>query len=398
MIWRYTAVTGAAQEASGLVWGDRAEAAARLEAQGLILVALEADFTETFKAAVSGGMIPPEKLAVFFRDFSNMLAAGLALSHILAAFKESAADGRIVGACARITAELEAGQSFAQAMELARVFPRLAVQVISAGERAGSIPLVMGLLAEYFQFMGELKGSCGRALIYPCGVVIFLLAALVYVAQAVVPQIAPLLPTEAMASPLTRGMLALSLALQKDGVICLTLLTGAAIALSVLIHSKRRVWEGCLIRLPVVGPVRKDLEITMCFFDLFVRLKSGIPLYTALRDSASASQNQAGEELERCAQYLAAGHTFSSALAQTGFFPRLLVETVKIGEETGSYDTYCERVFRSHYVSFQTRMGMFAAALQPLALGVCAIFIMAMAFAFLQPIYANLTRIGGLKP
>ena len=152
------------------------------------------------------------------------------------------------------------------------------------------------------------------------------------------------------------------------------------------------------MRLPFIGPARKDLEIATCFFDLFVRLKSGIPLYTALRDSASAAQNLTGEALERCALHLAEGHTFSSALAQTCYFLRLVIETIKTGEDTGCYDGYCERVFRSHYLSFKARVDMLAAAVQPLALGVCAAFIMAMAFAFLQPIYANLTRIGTLKP
>lgn len=398
MIWRYAAVNGAAQEVAGVVWGSRRAARERLGAQGLILVGLEADLRATFKAAVSGGMVPREKLALFFRDFANMLHAGLALNHILAAFKESSTDGRIAAACARISEELEAGQSLAQAMEGARVFPRLAVQIVSAGERAGSIPVVMGLLAEYFQFMAELKGNCGRALIYPCGVVMFLLAAMVYVAQAVVPQIAPLLPPEAMGSPLTRGMLALSRALREDGLVWLLLVLVIAAGAGVLLRARRRAWDAHLLRLPLVGPMRKDLEIAMCFFDLFVRLKSGIPLYTALRDSAAAARNSTGEELERCARHLAAGQTFSSALARTGFFPPLDIETVRIGEDTGCYDGYCERVFRFHYVSFQARVGMFTAALQPLALGLCALFIMAMAFAFLQPIYANLTRIGGLKP
>lgn len=398
LVWRYVAVNGLAREVAGFETGPRSGVLSRLRAQGFMPVSLDLDLTASLREVFSGGLIPSEKLAFFFRDFANMLTAGLALNHILATFKESCLDARLVGTCARISDELVEGKSLAQAMEGAGVFPRLALHAVRAGEKAGHLPTVMGLLADHFQLSGELKGKCLGALVYPACVFLFLLMALLYVSQVVIPQLVPLLPSDALQAPLTRAMLAVS-AWVRSGWLPLSggmLMT--AVTYLFLTRRKPGVWDEFLIRLPLLGPVRRDLQISLFFFDLFILLKSGIPLDTALGESVSSVDTFTGGKIERAREYLAGGHTFSAALAETNYFPRLAVETLRLGEEMGRYDDYCERVFKLYYRSFETRVNMLVAALQPLMLGLCALFVMAMALAFLKPIYANLTQIGLLKP
>jgi type II secretory pathway component PulF len=397
MVWHYAAVNASAREVAGFETGSRRDVLLRLKGQGLMVVSLDVDVMASLKGVLSGGIIPSDKLAFFFRDFANMLSAGLALSHILFTFKDSILDASLVGACGKISADLAAGRSLAQAMEGSGVFPRLAVHVVKAGEKAGHMPLVMGLLADHFQLSGELKGKCLGALIYPACVFVFLLTALIYVSQAVVPQLAPLLPSGALEDPLTRLMLEFSRWVRLGWIPLLGVVLMTAVALVLFIRRKPRAWDEFLIRIPVVGSMRKDLQISVCFFDLFILLKSGIPLDTALAEAASSVDDLTGFQVGRARQYLSLGHTFSAALAETKYFPRLVVETLRLGEEMGRYDDYCERVFKLYYRSFETRVNRLVAGLQPLMLGVCALFIMAMALAFLKPIYANLTQIGVLK-
>jgi type II secretory pathway component PulF len=394
MVWRYVAINGLAYEVCGFEMGSRHEVLARLKSQGLMPVSLEADVLSSLKGALSGGAIPSDKLSFFFRDFANMLSAGIALNHILLTFKDSILDARLMGACSKISEELVAGKSLAQAMESTKVFPRLALHAVRAGEKAGHMPTVMGLLADHFQLSGELKGKCLGALIYPSCVLCFLFVALIYVSQVVVPQLAPLLPSEAMNEPLTRAMLALSTGVRFGWVPLLGFIGMISVALALFIRRKPRLWDEFLVRNPFFGPVRRDLQVSVCFFNLYILLKSGIPLDTALGETASSVDELTGFQIGQAREYLAAGHTFSAALAEIGYFPRLVVETIRLGEEMGRYDDYCERVFKLYYRSFETRVGMLVAALQPLMLSVCALFVMAMALAFLKPIYANLTQIG----
>jgi type II secretory pathway component PulF len=201
-----------------------------------------------------------------------------------------------------------------------------------------------------------------------------------------------------MDAPLTRAMLALSAGVRLGWIPLLGFTGVTCVALTVFIRRKPRVWDGLLARVPFLGLVRRDLQISVCFFNLYVLLKSGIPLDTALGEVASSVNDLTGFHIEQARQHLAGGHTFSAALFETGYFPRLVVETVRLGEEMGRYDDYCERVFKLYYLSFETRVGRLVAALQPLMLGICALFVMAMALAFLKPIYANLTQIGIIKP
>jgi type II secretory pathway component PulF len=282
-------------------------------------------------------------------------------------------------------------------MENTKSFPRLAVHVISSGEKAGHLPLVMGLLADHFKFSGDLKGKCLGALIYPACVLVFLLGALIYVSQVVVPQLAPLLPSEALQEPLTRGMLALSSCVRTGWLPLLGGLLISAMVGVIFVRHKPRRWADFLLRLPLLGLILKDLQISVCFFELFILLKSGIPLDVALQAVSLSVNDGTGFQMERSRAYLSAGHTFSGALIATKYFPRLVIETVRLGEEMGRYDDYCERVFKLYYRSFETRVGILVGALQPLMLGICGVFIMAMALAFLKPIYANLTQIGALK-
>ncbi len=398
MAWRFVAIHSSGHEVVGAEWGTRADVLARLAKRGLHLVSLEPDVILAVQSLAFGASIPPDRLTFFFRDFSNMLAAGITLNHMMGTLKEAILDPRLSRACDAISCELAAGRSLAEAMAQTRQFPRLAVNAVKAGERAGNLPLVTGLLADHFELSSKLKGKCLEALIYPACVVFFLLVSLVYVSQSVVPQLAPLLPAQAMDSPLTRVMLALSGCVRHAWIMMVFIAGGIFVLAGVLIRRYPRAWYVCLRHIPGIGHVNRDLEIGLCFFDIFVLLRSGIPLDTALREAASSAGNLTGAELEQCCQYLAGGHTFSSALAQGKYFPRLVVETIRLGEEMGRYDDYCERVFKLYYRSFETRVSALVGALQPVLLGVCAVFVIAMAFAFLKPIYANLTHMGVLKP
>ncbi len=397
MIWRYLAVNKAAHEVAGLETGSRQEVLSHLKERGLIPVVIEFDLIASSREVLTGPAIATDRLSFFFRDFSNMLGAGLDLNHILLTFKDSTQDVVLIRACEKIAEELVAGRSLAQAMEDVGVFPRLAIHAVRAGEKAGHMPKVMDLLADHFQFSGELKGKCRGALIYPACVLGFLLMALMYVSQAVVPQLTPLLPPQAMQDPLTRTMLALSAWLRVAGIPFLGVLVVAGTGAFLLLRRNPRVRDEFLDRIPFLGALRKDLQISVCFFDLCILLKSGIPLDTALREAASSVDDLTGFQIGRAREYLAGGYTLSAALSETAYFPRLVVETIRLGEEMGRYDDYCERVFRLYYRSFETRMNMLVATLQPLMLGVCALFVMAMALAFLKPIYANLTQIGVLQ-
>jgi type II secretory pathway component PulF len=398
MVWRWRAVDGMACELTGLEWGSRAEARARLEAQGLLITSLEPDIGCWLKDLLAGASLPPEKLALFFKDFAGMLSAGLAIDHILSTFKESLLDAGMGASCRRISQELAGGKSLAEAMAAVHVFPPIALNAVRAGEHAGELVEVMGLLSEYFNLIAELKGKCLRALAYPACVFFFLLAALIYVSQAVIPQLAPLLPPEALNDPVTRLMLGFSAMLRGGWPLLAGVVPGLVLAVGIFVHHKSGVWDDFLAHIPLIGTIRKDLAISLYFFDLYILLKSGIPLDAAMAEVERSARGVMARHMQHCRQALSDGETLSASLKEAEYFPPLVIETMRLGEATGRYEEHCERIFRTYYRFFEARVQMAVAVVQPLLLAVCALFILAMAMAFLKPVYANLTHIGIFNP
>jgi type IV pilus assembly protein PilC len=396
MFWHYTAVDERALPVAGVEAGSRRDVAARLLARGFHVVTLRPDIRGALARTFSGGPLPPAKLAPFFRDFAGMLEAGLTLEQVLRSLGETGADPRMAGLCRFLGDELLAGHSLAAAMAQSHAFPGLAVNALGAGERAGELSVVMGLLAEHFELTAALKDKAFGALIYPACVAAVLLAGMVYMSDTVVPQLAAFLPPEAFEEPLTRMMVAFSAGVRRGAPFfpALAVVCGAGMAML----RRSRGWDLGLARLPGISAIVRDLAISLCFFEVHLLLKSGIPLDAALGQAAAGARGLVAERLEACRRHLVAGHTFSGALAATSYFPRLVVDSVRLGEETGRLDEYCGRVFRLYYRSFEKRLTALTALLQPVLLGVCALFVTAMALAFLKPVYANLTQLGVLKP
>ncbi|MBF0331010.1 MAG: type II secretion system F family protein [Candidatus Omnitrophica bacterium] len=398
MIWKYTAINELAGEVKGIACGRRRDIVERLGEKKLLIIDLEVDVMASCQGILCASTVPAGELSVFFKDLGNMFQAGLTLSHVLGTLQDGISSAKIRGACVQMKESLVSGKPLAQAMEEVRIFPPLALNAVRAGERSGQLVFACGLLTEYFHLISTLKGKIFRALIYPFAVFIFLCVGLVYVSQAVVPPLMSFLPADAMDGGLTRFMLAVSHTIEVWWLMLVLMTSGGLVLVVFLMSHYRRAADALLGRIPFFGALRKDMDIALCFFDIYILLKSGIPLDAALRETAGTGATLARRKLEVCSSYLVSGDTFAQALAATDYFPALLIETIRIGEEIGAYGDYCERVFRFYYRSFEMRLGALAAVVQPVLLAVCAALLMAFALAFLKPIYANLTHIGVLQP
>ncbi|MBF0619837.1 MAG: type II secretion system F family protein [Candidatus Omnitrophica bacterium] len=339
-------------------------------------------------------ILSPEKSAVFFRDMANMLETGLSLSRIFFIMEESTHDPALINACRKIAEDLEAGRSLAAAFELCGVFAPIAVTALKAGERAGNLPVVMALLADYFDFMANVQKQFINAAVYPAVVLLILGGAFVYMACVVMPQVAVLLPAESMQGPMTKIFLMMGKSITVFWP-AIVVLGAAMIILMVWARGRhRRVLEHAMMRLPVWGRIKKDLELGLCFFNLYVLQKSGIPLDAALNELSAGEGGVSVFHFEQCRQYLLGGLGLSEAFSRDGYFPRVIPDTIRLGEEMGRYEEYFERLFRYFYRSFEMRVNSFIALIQPALFIVCAAFIAGFACAFLKPVYANLTNMG----
>ncbi len=332
-------------------------------------------------------------VALFFRDLSNMLVSGISLEHALRTLNETSLDEGARKMCGEALERLQNGDSFASALSASGELPREAFMSISAGETAGELPMVACMLGEYFELKAEIKRRVFSALGYPAAVIGILLCVLVYMSIEVLPKIAALLPAGAIDSPITMALLSAALFLKSWWFgTCLALFLGISIMIAWM-HSDPAAVRIFFSRAPFLGRLLKDQELSLGFFALYVLQKSGVPLETALREAADVAGGETRRHFQDCSSYLVGGLVFSEAVRRDKYFPRFTADTLRIGEESGRFEEYFERLYRVFYRMFQSRMDQLAGSVRPFLLLVSAAFIVLIAIGFLQPIYGNLTNI-----
>ncbi|MBF0386650.1 MAG: type II secretion system F family protein [Candidatus Omnitrophica bacterium] len=332
-------------------------------------------------------------LAIFFRDMANMLISGIGLEHSLRTLSETAMQEGARRMCAGALARLQGGVSLSDALAASGVLPREALMSISAGETAGELPDVFNMLGNYFELKAAMRQKALSALGYPVLVMVIMLGVLLYMVVEVLPKVAVLLPSGAFDSPVTSALVAAAWFLKSWG-----LLTGGLLALGVgallmLARYKMAELRIMISRIPFLSQLVKEQELALGFFALFVLQKSGVNLERALREAAEVAGGATRQHLRDCSAYLVGGLALSEAVRQDRYFPRFTADTLRIGEESGRFAEYFERLFQVFYRMFQSRMSCLAGAVRPVMLAVCGAFIALIAVGFLQPLYGNLTGI-----
>jgi general secretion pathway protein F len=402
MCWKYIAIDRSGREESGFVDGSFSYARQSLIEKDLAIVALYPTFKKACQGVVHGRPRPLslKQLVLFFRDLANMFEAGLAINQALLVFQESLADGNASFFCRSIQEKLAQGASLAEAFDTGGVIPKIAIQALHSAERAGRLPEVLRMLADYYEKIQQVRQKITGAVIYPLVVMGLLAGVLVYMSVVVVPQVEIFLPSSAMKGPLTTGLLTVSKTLRVGWP--WVLLGGGVLGVAGVLCWKRRarwfedMFDRVTERLPWISGVKRDLSLSMAFFTLAVLQKSGIPMDAALREVATGSRGQTARAFEECLSCLLGGMTLSEATRRDKYFPRFVHDTLNLGEQMGKYGEYTERVQQVFYRSFVSRMDVLAELVQPVMLCCCAGSIALVALGILGPIYGNLANIGGM--
>jgi len=278
-------------------------------------------------------------------------------------------------------------------MAVSGLLPREALLAIEAGEIAGELSMVLLMLGEYFELRSEMKKKFLSALTYPMIVMGILLVVLCYVVFEVIPKVSDLLPSGAMASPMTLSLMAGAGFLKGNVTVICFFITLLIIGVLGLLRFNPGFYREILSRIPLVGQILKERELSLGFFALYVLQKSGIPLSLALREASKVAGGQTQRHMEGCSLYLIGGLSLSEAVRRNKYFPRFTADTLRIGEESGRFEEYFERLYRIFYRSFQARMEYLSVLIRPALLIMASGFIVFIALGFFQPLYGSLSLI-----
>ena len=288
-------------------------------------------------------------LVLLTRELATLLDAGLPLDRALTIIAESAQPGPLRDLVEGVRERVQGGATLADAMQgAAEVFPNFYTGMVRAGEAGGTLEVVLTRLAEALERAQALRDDVHSALRYPALVVIMAGLSMVVLMTLVIPEFRPLFEDSGAALPTsTRIIIGVSDFLEAYWwALALGLL---AVALAIRQHNRdpagRLRWDRWMAGAPLLGDLIRKIEVARFCRTLGTLLANGVSVLNALALTTETLENRAiAEATGRAQGRLAKGEGLADPLMETGVFPSLALQLVRVGEETGKLDAMLLRI------------------------------------------------------
>ena len=343
--------------------------------------------------------VEPKRLAVFTRQFSVMLDAGLPLVQCLEILGEQEDSRLFKETIIGVRSDVEAGSSLAEAMRRhPKAFDNLFCSMIAAGEAGGILDVILRRLATYIEKAVRLRSQVKSALLYPAAVVIIAVAVVYIILWKVIPVFAQLFAGLGAQLPyLTRMVVAAS---NFIGNYSIWIFLGIGL-LSVAInrwhktYRGRRVLDGLMLRIPVIGELLRKIAISRFCRTLATLTSSGVPILEGLEITAKTSGNAIVEDaIMAVRKGVEEGKTISDPLQATGVFPMMVCQMINVGEQTGALDQMLSKIADFYEEEVDTAVAGLMKLIEPVMIVVLGVVIGTIVTAMYLPMYAILRQIG----
>jgi len=295
-------------------------------------------------AALTRGSVGVRDLALFSNQFATVLESGIPLVRGLRSLSSDTSNRTLGRALRDVTVRLESGETLAGAMAAhPEAFSTMYVSMIRAGERAGTLDILVGQLATYLERADTIQTKVRSAMAYPVFVLAFVLIAGIFLLLQVVPTFSGVYADMGQELPaLTRGMLAASAMLRNHAVIVFTGLGLFALAITIAFRTAagRLLRDRFVLSVPIFGPIVRKAVMSRFSRTLGILVRSGLPIMDSLTMVAGAAGNAViAQAVEEARDNLAAGAGVTDAFRRTGRFPEMVLQMMATGEEAGNLET-----------------------------------------------------------
>jgi len=392
-------------ESGEKVSGERVAAnkqalAAQLRKERITAGAIREKGKEFVMPTFGSGKVKVKEIAVFFRQFSVMIDAGLPLVQcleILAANQENPAFQKTLTG---VRTTVEGGSTLANAMrQYPKIFDDLSTNMIEAGETGGILDIILQRLAVYVEKAVKLRGAVKSALVYPVSVIT--LAGLIVAAllKWVVPIFANLFAGLGVALPLpTRVVIGLSAFVGQFWWFFILGSGGVFFGLKqVRKNPKGRYYlDYIMLKMPVVGILLRKIAVARFTRTLGTLITSGVPILEGLSITARTSGNAVLEEaLMRVRKAIEEGRTIVDPLRESGVFPAMVTQMIGVGEATGAMDAMLQKIADFYEDEVDTATKDMLAMLEPIIIGMLGVSIGGIVVSLYLPLFSMISKLAG---
>ncbi|QSQ18621.1 type II secretion system inner membrane protein GspF [Pyxidicoccus parkwayensis] len=337
------------------------------------------------------GRVNTDDVAIFTRQLSTLLGAGVTLVESLSALVDQVEKERFKRALSDIKQRVNEGSSLADAMGAhPKIFPSIYVNMVRAGEASGALDAVLTRLADFTENQARLQQKILSTMLYPAIMMVVGGGILVALMVFVVPKVTKIFETMKATLPLnTRILIASSNFFQNWWFIVLPLMVlgGFMFVRWTKSPKGKPKWDRFTLKAPVVGNLVRLLAISRFARTLSTLLKSGVPLLAAMDIvKAVMTNNVLAEVVEKARDSIREGESISNPLKRSGEFPPLVYHMVAIGERSGQLEEMLTNVADNYETQVNVRITALTSLLEPMLIVVMGAVIAFVALSILMPI------------
>ncbi len=347
-----------------------------------------------------GGSVTAKEQAVFFRQFSVMIDAGLPLVQCLEILGANQENAFFQKTLTNIRTTVESGSTLANAMRLhPKVFDDLSTNMIEAGETGGILDIILQRIAAYVEKAVKLKSAVKSALIYPVAVVGMAVLVVGALLKFVVPIFANLFLGLGVALPLpTRITIGLSNFVAQFWWFFLVGGIGAVVGVKQARKNPKGKYffDKLLLGFPIIGMLLRKIAVARFTRTLGTLITSGVPILEGLSITARTSGNAVLEEaLMKVRKAIEEGRTIVDPLRESGVFPNMVTQMIGVGEATGAMDSMLQKIADFYEDEVDAATKDMLALLEPAIIAFLGVFVGGIVISLYMPLFAMIGKLAG---
>ncbi|MDO8536120.1 MAG: type II secretion system F family protein [Candidatus Omnitrophota bacterium] len=343
-------------------------------------------FFERFKRIKSDDML------MFYIQLSNMINAGITILMSLSTLGKQVENKTLGDTIDGVARQIEGGSTLSEALAgHGKVFPKLFVSMVKAGEASGSLDAVLMRYARFYENQEDVKEKIKGALFYPMILFSFGAAVMLFIVTFVIPQFAQIYVRAGIALPIP------TLIVYKAGFMIKNYwywLVALLIALYTLAKLYSRTARGALfidglkLNLPIIGPLFRKVAIARFTRTLSTLLSSGVPILTSLDITKEVAGNKILENIiTNVRRYVEKGEKLAEPLKVSGEFPPDVVQMISVGEESGGLDAMLEKIADFYDMTVGYAIKKLTTIIEPLFLMLMGVMVGVIMASMLLPIF-----------
>jgi type IV pilus assembly protein PilC len=346
------------------------------------------------------GGVKPKVLTTFTRQLATLVDAGLPLLRGLRVLEKQERSATLRGILGELALSIEGGSTFSEALaQHPKVFNRLFVNMVKAGELGGVLEVVLKRLAEFSEKAQKIKGKVKAALFYPVAVLIVALGIMILLLTFVIPRFQGVFEGMGVQMPkFTLFVLAVSAAVKDHFFTTSMCVAACVVAFLLIIRTKvgRLVWDKFKLKVPALGPVVSKVAISRFTRTLGTLVSSGVPILQALTIVKETAGNVIiANAVSQVHESVKEGETITAPLEGSGVFPPMVVSMVDVGEQTGALPEMLLRIADNYDEEVDNAVSAMTSLLEPIMIIFLAVVVGSIVIAMFLPLIAMINNLSG---